>query len=78
MLPKIRITSKKLQIKVVRNRISHKKVRERICLSPPLCGARGLEGLIRLQYYIVLKRQITFNLGLNTAKNTHHMKKSFK
>ncbi len=34
-LPKIRITSKKLQIKVVQNWISYKKVRERICLTPP-------------------------------------------
>ncbi len=41
-------------------------------------GARGLERLIWLKHYIVLKRQITFNLGLNAAKNMHHIKKSFK
>ncbi len=27
------------------------------------------------KYYIVLKGQITFNLGLNTAKNMHHIQK---
>ncbi len=35
MMLKIRILWKKLQIKVVRNRISPKKVCKRICLSPP-------------------------------------------
>ncbi len=39
-------------------------------------GARGLEKLIQLKYYIVLKRQITFNLGLNAVENTHPVKKS--
>ncbi len=28
--------------------------------------------------YIVLKRQITFSLGRNAAKNTHPIKKRFK
>ncbi len=32
---------KKLQIKVVRNQILHKKVRGRMCPSPPRSGARG-------------------------------------
>ncbi len=32
-------------------------------------GARGLERLIWLKYYTVLKLQITFNLGLNATKN---------
>ncbi len=41
-------------------------------------GARGLERLIWLKYYTVLKLQITFNLGLTAAKNTHYMEKSFK
>ncbi len=36
ILRKIRTASKKFQIKVVRNWISSKKVRERVCLSP--CG----------------------------------------
>ncbi len=43
---------------------------------PSWSGARGLERLIWLKYDIVLKGQNTFNLGLNTAKNTHHMKKA--
>ncbi len=30
--------------------------------------ARGLERLIWLKYYVLLKRQITFNLGLNADK----------
>ncbi len=58
---------KKLQIKVVRNWILYKKVRERcVYLPPPLIGARGLERLIWLKYNIVLKRENTFTSGLNT------------
>ncbi len=41
-------------------------------------GAGGLEWLIWLKYDIVPKGENTFNLGLNAAKNTHHMEKSFK
>ncbi len=44
----------------------------------PQSGAGGLERLTWLKYYIVLKLQITFNLGLNAAKNTHYIEKSFK
>ncbi len=44
----------------------------------PQSGARELERLIWLKYDNVLKWQNTFNLGLNTAKNTHHSKGSFK
>ncbi len=45
----------------------------------PWSGAKRLERLIQLKYYVVLKRQITINnLGLNTAKNSHRIKKSFK
>ncbi len=40
----------------------------------PQSGGRELKKLIWLKYYIVLKRQITFNLGLNAAKNTHYIK----
>ncbi len=48
-------------------------------ISPlPQSGAKGLERLTWLKYYIILKQQITFNLGLNTAKNMHYIKKSFK
>ncbi len=67
---------KEVQIKVVRNWISYKKVRKHICLS--LSGVE-LEGSkdwpvrsIMEKYYDVGKRQISFNLGLNTAKNTQH------
>ncbi len=35
MLPQIPLYQKKLHIKVVQNWISYKKIRERICLSPP-------------------------------------------
>ncbi len=31
-----------------------------------------------LKYYIALKLQVTFNLGLNAAKNKHPIKKFFK
>ncbi len=41
----------------------------------PQSGARRLERLIWLKYYIVLKRQITFNLGLNADKNTDNNKR---
>ncbi len=44
----------------------------------PQSGARGLERLIWLKYYIVLKMQITFNLGLSAAKNTHYIKKKLQ
>ncbi len=43
----------------------------------PRSGARGLKRLIWLKYYIVLKWQITFNLGLNADKNPI-IKNSFK
>ncbi len=33
-------------------------------------GAKELERLIWLKYYIVLKWQVTFNLGLIADKNT--------
>ncbi len=42
----------------------------------PNSEARGLERLIWLKYYIVLKWPITFNLGPNVAENTHPIKKS--
>ncbi len=40
-------------------------------------GARGLESLRCLKYY-VLKRINRLTLGLNAAKNTDYMKKSLK
>ncbi len=42
----------------------------------PKSGARGLERLIQLKYNVVLKRQITINLGLNTAKSSIALKKA--
>ncbi len=44
----------------------------------PWSGARGLQRLASLKYYYVQKWQFIFNLGINAAKHTHHMKKSFK
>ncbi len=40
--------------------------------------ARGLERLIRLKYYFVLKWQNTFISGLNAAKTTHQIKKALR
>ncbi len=45
---------------------------------PPPEWSWGLERLIQLKYYVVLKRQITINLGFNIAKNTQRIKKSIK
>ncbi len=80
LLPKIRITSKKLQIKVfgieflIKNSTS-----AYVDHNPtPLSGARGLERLVWLKYYFVLKRQITFNLGLNADKYTDNKRKGSK
>ncbi len=44
----------------------------------PRSGARVLKGLKWLKYYNLQKRQITFTLGLNAAKNTDYMEKRFK
>ncbi len=49
-----------------------------VYLSPPPSGARGHERLIQLKYYVVLKWQITINLELNAAKNTHRIKKKLQ
>ncbi len=46
-----------------------------VCPPPPQSGARRLKRLIWLKYYFLLKRQNTFGLRLNTAKNTHQFKK---
>ncbi len=42
----------------------------------PRSGVRGLQWLIWLKYYNVQKRQITFTLWLDTAKNTDYMEKT--
>ncbi len=44
----------------------------------PRSGARELERLTSSKYYSEGKQEITFNLGLNAAKNVHRIKKSFK
>ncbi len=69
---------KTFQIKVIRNWILYKEVRERICLPPPRVERGGIETLIWLKYNIVLKWQNTFNLELNVPENTYPMKKSCK
>ncbi len=38
----------------------------------------GEEGVERHLYYNVEKRETRFTLGLDTAKNTHHIKKRLK
>ncbi len=50
-----------------------------VCLSPPSRSewSWGLERLKWLKYDIALKWQITFNLWLNAAKNTHYIKKAY-
>ncbi len=78
MLPKLRITSKKasnsccLELNFVQ-----KSQRVHMSISPQ-SGAKGLERLIWLKCFIVLKRQITFNLGLTATKNVYYIKKRFK
>ncbi len=44
----------------------------------PWSGAWGLERLASSKYYSEEKQWITFNLGLNAAKKTSRIKKSFK
>ncbi len=46
-----------------------------ICLRS---GARASKDLSILKYYNALKLERTFNLGLNTAKNTNYIEKGFK
>ncbi len=44
----------------------------------PTSGVRGLQRSVRVKFYNVQEREIRFTLGLNAAKNTHFMEKSFK
>ncbi len=75
MLLKIRVSPKKASNKSYSElNFVQKSLRAHVSISLQ-SGARGLKGLIWLKYYIVLNRQITFNLGLNTAKSTHPIKK---
>ncbi len=52
---------------------------QRVHMSTTLqSGAKELRRLIRFKYYIVREWKSRFNLGLDTAKNTHYMRKGFK
>ncbi len=76
--PKIRITRRKgLNESCSNLNFIQKSLRAHMSTNPR-SGARRLERLIWLKYNIVQKWQITFNLGLNAAKNTHYTKKRFK
>ncbi len=66
-LPKIPITSKNLQIKVVRKWILYKKVTSAY-VYPSFSGAKGLQRSVCLKSYNVQKWEIRFTLGLNAAK----------
>ncbi len=37
--------------------------------------SKGARNIDMVKYYFILKQKNTFNLGLNTAKNTHQIKK---
>ncbi len=41
-------------------------------------GARGLGRLPCFKYFNVQKQESRFNVGLNTAENTHYIRKRFK
>ncbi len=71
---------KMIQIKVVENSISCKKLTGRVCLSPPpprveLWGSKDWLVSNILMYWNGKSR---FTLWLNTAKNTDYMKKMFQ
>ncbi len=64
MLPKISIILKKVSSKSC-SKLNFVQKSPRAHMSiPPQSGARGLERLIWLLYYMVLKLQITFSLEL--------------
>ncbi len=78
MKPKIRIKSKKASNKsCLELNFIQESLPAQTSISPQ-CGASGLKRYIYLKYYFVQKRKNTFNLGLNAAKNTHQIKKSFR
>ncbi len=79
MLPITRMISKKAKNKsCLELNFVQKSPRAHLSTPPPRSEVRGLERLIWLKYYFVLKRKKVFNLGLNVAKNVHQIKKSFK
>ncbi len=78
MLLKILVIFKKVSNKSCSElNFVQKSSRVHMCISLQ-SGARGPKRLLWLKYYIILKRQITFNLGLNATRNTHHIEKSLK
>ncbi len=64
-----RLYQKIVQIKIVQNWISHKKVSGRVCLSLPSV-AKGLQRLICLKYHNVLKWETLFQY--NIIFETYH------
>ncbi len=44
----------------------------------PRSEAKGLQRLPSLKYYIVLKQESIFTIGLDASKITDYIKKSFK
>ncbi len=77
-LLKIRITSKKFQIKAVRNWILSKKVPERLCLSHPRVELGGSKNWQVWSIVLKGKSKLRSTLGLNAAKNTHRIKKKLQ
>ncbi len=71
--PKILIISKTLQIKVVQDSISYKKVNGCICVSPTGVEWREHQSLASLKYYNVLKLVI-FGAPSSTPGGDRHMR----
>ncbi len=67
-----------LQIRIVQNEISYKKLPERYSLSPLRSGAKDPQRLQFLKYYDVLEWESWLTLGLNAAKSTDCTEKCFK
>ncbi len=75
-LPKIHMISNKASNRsCLKLNFIQKRLETHMSISPQ-GGGRGLERLIWLKYYFVLKWKNTFNLGLKEAKNTHKSKKA--
>ncbi len=74
---KFALSQKKFQMKVFQHRISDKKCRKGICVSPTRVEPVPRKK-IWCKYEIVQKSKNTLTLGLNGAKNMHYPKKSFK
>ncbi len=65
---------KKLQIKIVQNSISYKKLSESVCLPPS-----GVEaGAPKIAIFEILEWEYKLTLELNAVKNTHCFERKFK